>query len=176
MNGSGARKLRPTLVAVAFLAALAQPARAAAPAPQLALSLDDVPIAESHPYDDAGDADRNIAAAMARAKIDGKRVLIEFGADWCIDCIILANVMRLPKAAEFVAAHYDAVLVDVGRFTQNLDVAERYGITLRRDGVPAVVIVDSDGEILNPGHTAVLADARHMQPQAIADWLARWAK
>jgi len=29
---------------------------------------------------------------------------------------------------------------------------------------------------LNPGKITALSDARHMTPQAIADWLAQWAK
>jgi len=159
-----------------FLAALTAAAGAGVPAPRLAVaSIGDVPIAVSHPYGDLGDADEDVAAAITRARSDGKRVLVELGADWCVDCIVLANVMRLPALASFVAEHYDVVLVDVGRFNRNTGIAERYNIALRRDGVPAILILDSAGDLLNRGHTSVLVDARRMQPQAIADWLAQWA-
>jgi len=164
-------------VAAMSLGALTGVLGAGVPAPRLAVaSIDDVPIAVSHPYDNLGDADEDLAAAMTRARSDGKRVLIELGADWCVDCIVLANVMRIPTLASFVADHYDVVLVDVGRFNRNTAIAERYGIALRRDGVPAILILDRGGKLLNPGHTAVLVDARRLQPQAIADWLAQWAE
>jgi hypothetical protein len=41
--------------------------------------------------------------------------------------------------------------------------------------VPGVLVVDPRSETLvDQGHIAALADARHMTPQALADWLAQW--
>jgi hypothetical protein len=76
-----------------------------------------------------------------------------------------------------VDAHYVVVLVDVGRFNRNLDIPAHYGITERLEGVPAVLIVDPRTDrLLDAGHQAALADARSMTPQALADWLAQWAR
>ena len=42
---------------------------------------------------------------------------------------------------------------------------------------PTVLIVEPDGgHLVDAGHIAALEDARHMTPQGVADWLARWAK
>jgi len=68
------------------------------------------------------------------------------------------------------------VTVDVGRFDKNLQIPARFGITTRLEGVPAVIVAEPDGTFVNPGKITALADARHMTPQAIADWLAQWAK
>ena len=54
-------------------------------------------------------------------------------------------------------------------------IAARYGITGRLQGVPSVLVVEPhSNKLINQGHTAALADARSMSPQALADWLASW--
>ena len=75
----------------------------------------------------------------------------------------------------YVAKHYEVVTVDIGRFSRNLDLVQRFGIS-KLEGVPTVVIAEADGTPLNIMNSADLADARSMNPQAIADWLARWTK
>ena len=68
------------------------------------------------------------------------------------------------------------VFVDVGRFDRNLQVPAHYGITKRLDGVPSLLIVDpATDRLLDPGQDTAIQDARHLSPQALADWMARWA-
>ncbi|MDB5433119.1 MAG: thiol-disulfide isomerase [Caulobacter sp.] len=130
-----------------------------------------------YPYDEAANAQAQVAAAKARAKASGKLLFIDLGGNWCGDCRILSAVMELPEIKRFVDAHYVVVLVDVGRFNRNLDIPAHYGITERLEGVPAVLIVDPRTDrLLDAGHQAALADARSMTPQALADWLAQWAR
>jgi hypothetical protein len=161
------------LAVLPFLAAAAFGAQA----PKLALkSLAELPLVERAPFAADADADKAVAAAFARAKKSGKRVLIDLGGNWCGDCIVLANIMRLPEMKPFLAQHFEMVSVDVGRFDKNLQIPARFGITGRLEGVPSVIVAEPDGRFVNPGRVAALADARHMTPQAIADWLAQWAK
>ena len=66
-------------------------------------------------------------------------------------------------------------MVDVGRLSRNLQIPAHYGMRDRLIGVPTVLIVDPHTDrLIDAGHTAALADARGMSPQALADWLARW--
>src|SRR5690348_4124707 len=44
-----------------------------------------------HPYDEQANADQDISAALALAKTDNKYVLLDFGGNWCPDCIVLAR-------------------------------------------------------------------------------------
>ncbi len=166
--------IRPLALLLCLLCAL--PAAAdAAQAPRLSVSsLSDLTVPE-RPYDETANADAAVTAAFAAAKAAHKRVLIDLGGNWCADCRILAGVMALPEMRRFLEAHYVVVSVDVGRFNRNLQVAARFGITQRLEGVPSVLIADSGGTLVNRDHIAALADARSMTPQAIADWLAEWA-
>jgi thiol-disulfide isomerase/thioredoxin len=155
---------------------LATPTLAAVPAPKPSIAkLEQLPVLTMQPYDEAANADTQVAAAFARAHKSHKRVLIDLGGNWCADCIILVNFVKLPEMHRFMAAHYEEVSVDVGRFNRNLQIPARFGFTKRLEGVPALLIVTPDGKLVNGDNIFATADARNMTPQALADYLARYA-
>lgn len=162
------------LIPLAFaVLALAAPASAAT-APHVSIaSLKELTVPDA-PYNEKANADAQVDAAIARAKKTGKRVMIDLGGNWCADCRIMAGLMELPEMERFLSAHYEIVSVDVGRFNRNLQIPARYGITQRLEGVPAFLVVTTDGKLVNAGRVSAIQDARHMTPQALADWLAQW--
>jgi thiol-disulfide isomerase/thioredoxin len=171
-------KLRTLLLTLAVLPIIAT-AATAAPVPRIKIaSLADLPVVERTPYDVNADANAAVDAAFARAKLDGKRVLIDMGGNWCGDCIVLANLMQLPEMKPFLAAHFEIVEVDIGRYDKNLQIPARFGVTdrLKSGGVPSIIIAEPDGTFVNGNDMSALEDARHMTPQSIADWLTQWAK
>ena len=147
----------------------------AAPAPRVSVpSLDKLPQPLPLPYDTAADATRQVARARALAKAQGKKLLIDLGGNWCLDCRVLAGIMDLPEVAAFVRKHYVVVTVDIGRMDKNLAIPGHYGIK-KLEGVPAILVVDPKTDrLLNGGRLFALADARSMTPQALANWLAHW--
>jgi len=167
------RTIVPLLVA-SLLAAngLAQ----AAPAPRISISsYVQLSTPLPYPYDEAANADAAVAKAKARARAQHKLLLIDLGGNWCGDCRVLAGAMALPALKAFVDAHYEVVTVDVGRFDKNLQIPAHYGIRYRLQGVPALLVVDPvHDRLLDGGHESALQDARNMQPQSLADWLAKW--
>ena len=167
--------IRTTLLALAALS-ISTAALASDHAPQVNIaSFDQLAKPLPFPYDEKADADAAIAAARARAIKSHKRLLIDLGGNWCLDCRILAGTVALPELRTFVDRHFEVVTVDIGRFDKNAQVAARYGVKGRLAGVPAVLIVDPNSDrLVNMGHETALADARHMTPQALADWLAQW--
>jgi thiol:disulfide interchange protein len=169
--------LRPKAFALVLaLAALPAAAGTAPHAPPLPIaSLADLTTVPDHPYDEGANADAAVDAAFAKAKAEHKRVMLDLGGNWCGDCRVLAGLMDVPEMKRFLDAHYVLVSVDVGRFNRNLQVPARFGITERLVGVPSVLVATPDGKLVNRGDIFALADARHMTPQSIADWLAQWA-
>jgi thiol-disulfide isomerase/thioredoxin len=159
-------------VALLFLASLAQ----AAPSPRLGISsYAQLATPLPYPYDEAANADAAVAKARATARARHKLLLIDLGGNWCGDCRVLAGAMALPALKAFVDAHYELVTVDVGRFDKNLQIPAHYGIRYRLQGVPALLVIDPvHDRLLDGGHESALQDARNMEPQSLADWLAKW--
>jgi thiol-disulfide isomerase/thioredoxin len=166
------------LLAAALALAIAAPAMAAVPAPHVrAQGFEQLVKPLPLPYDENADALAAVDRARAKAKASHKLLLVDLGGNWCLDCRVLAGVMDLPEVSTFVRRRFEVVTVDIGRFDKNLAVPARYGITQRMEGVPSVLIVDPrTNRLINAGRTAALADARSMTPQALADWLAQWAR
>ncbi|MES2988528.1 MAG: thioredoxin family protein [Pseudomonadota bacterium] len=160
------------------LAALASPgiAFAQVASPRLTVrTIEQLPRPLAAPYDSEADAGADIAAAAARARKSGKRLMVDFGANWCIDCRVFASVVELPEMRPWMAKHFEWVAVDVGRFNRNMDLAERYGIAL--EAVPAIFVIDPrSGKLLNRAEVQGLGEAALLTPPQMVAWLAKWAK
>jgi thioredoxin-related protein len=168
-------KILSLALPLAALLAVA-PSVAAPPAPKVSVaSVAQLPQPLPLPYDEKANAQAEVAKARALAKKTHKRLLIDLGGNWCPDCRVLAAIMDLPDLKPFLAKHFVIVSVDIGRYDKNGFVADHYKIPVPH-GAPALLAVDPRTDrLLNDGHLLALADARHMTPQALADWLAQWA-
>jgi len=90
-------------------------------------------------------APTDIDAALAEARRDGKRVLVDFSADWCPPCIAMKHdVWPDPQVARAMADGYVPLLIDTDR---NTAVPERYGVT----GIPTILILDHTGTVVREG-------------------------
>ena len=164
--------------AVLFALAIASTA-AAAPPPRVAISdYAQLKTPLPYPYDEAADANAQTNKALARAKTGKKLLLIKMGGNWCGDCRILQATMDLPEMKTFLGRHYEMVSIDVGRMDKNLQIPARFGVKDKLEGVPAILIVDpvTGRQLVARADVAALADARHMSPQALANWLARYTR
>lgn len=139
-------------------------------------SIQQLPQPLPAPYRKGVDARAELDAALARARVSGKPVLIDFGANWCADCRVLAGVLEQPELKTWMAQNYELVQVDVGRFERNLDIPKRFGAA-PLDAIPAVLVIDGKTcKLRNRGQELALGDARIMTPQSIANWLAKWPR
>lgn len=126
-----------------------------------------------YPLPEAAQAD--LAAALQRAAETHRRVLIDFGGNWCPDCKVLDIYLHEPANSPILEAGFVVVHINVGlaRIDRNLDIAERYQIPLKK-GVPALAILDSDGKLIYSQRTGEFEDMRHMQSSAVTEFLTRW--
>ena len=126
-------------------------------------------------YPDPAQASANIAAAVAQAARENKRVLVDFGGDWCTDCKVLDVNLRKPENAAILARRYVVVHVNVGDkgIETNFDVARRYGIPLDK-GVPALAVLDGKGTVVYAQKAGEFENMRAMDPASVHDFLVRW--
>ncbi len=130
------------------------------------------PVPSPHPYDTTADAHAQVDAAFAAARSSGRDVLIDFGANWCPDCRMLNGVMQMPTVRAWRDSRFETVLVNVDRFNVNMDLAARYGVTVKQ--IPTVLVLTPQGRLLDPDGTLALGNARAMSPQASVDQIAAW--
>ena len=103
---------------------------------------------EARPFDESTDGTVAVDAALARAKLGDKRVLLVMGANWCHDSRALAGWLAEPRFAAMLDAKYELVYVDVGYKDRNIDIAQRFGLDAIK-GTPTVLVLSAEGVLLN---------------------------
>jgi thiol:disulfide interchange protein len=142
-----------------FIIAAGAPARAAQP--------------DIYPPPEQASAD--IAAALKSAAASHKRVILDFGGNWCTDCHVLDLYFHDATNGALLAANYILVHVNIGRRDANVDIAARYAVPLTK-GVPAIAVLDAKGKLLYSQKSGEFEAMRHMQTGAVTDFLVRWKR
>jgi thiol-disulfide isomerase/thioredoxin len=130
------------------------------------------PFTRKHIYADTSAAQGDIAAGLKEARAQHKRVLLDFGGDWCGDCQVLDIYFHDPQNLPLLEQNFVLVHVNVGRIDQNLDIGEKYGVNLKK-GVPALAVLSPTGQSLY-GQSGQFSDMRYMQPDSVHAFLSRW--
>jgi thioredoxin 1 len=128
---------------------------------------------EPNIYPPAEQAKADLSAALAAAAATHKRVILDFGGNWCPDCHVLDRYFHDPTNKPMLDANYILVHINIGHMNENLDIAERYQIPLRK-GVPALAVLGEHGELLHSQQTGEFQAMRGMQSSAVNEFLVRW--
>ena len=123
-----------------------------------------------HLYSETANPTADIAAAERAARPRHKRILLEFGGNWCGDCQVLDYYYRQQPNAALLAKYYVIVRVDIGHIDRNLDVAAKYGVPIAH-GVPALGVLDEHGKVV---YAEQPKEFEHTSPEAITAFLNRW--
>lgn len=128
---------------------------------------------KKHIYPEISAANSDIAAALKEAKAGHKRVILDFGGDWCPDCQVLDINFHSSGNLDVLQRNFVLVHVNIGHMDQNIDVAQRYGVPINK-GVPALAVLDARGKVLYAQSTGEFRDMRSMDPQSVTEFLNKW--
>ncbi len=111
-------------------------------------------IPHNHIYPTVNASPGNIHAAIIQASREHKRVILDFGGDWCPDCQVLNIYFNQSPNRELMDKYFVRVNVNIGHQDANVDIAHHYGVPLT--GVPALAVLDSHGKLLYAQNEGVL--------------------
>jgi thiol:disulfide interchange protein len=124
-------------------------------------------------YPDPSQAKADLAAALKTAAATHRRILLDFGGNWCGDCQVLDIYFHDARNQPILDASFVLVDINIGRMDANLDLAEQYGIPLRK-GVPALAVLSEHGELLYSQKSGEFEDMRNMQSSSVTEFLVKW--
>jgi thiol:disulfide interchange protein len=129
---------------------------------------------QSDIYDESADGSKQIADALMLARKEGKNVLLQFGANWCVWCHRLHGLYESDKEiAGILKNNYVVVMVDVNKdHNQATDLKYRHPIS---HGLPVIVILDADGKQLTTKDSGELEEGDHHSPVKVTAFLKEWA-
>ena len=122
------------------------------------------------PYDESANAEIDLANAIAEANNKDKHILIEMGANWCPDCRTLGRYFQRADIKAWLDERFIVVAVDIGEWDKNLEIVERYGNPIS-EGIPSLVVLDSNGVMLFATLAGELASAREISGDDLIEWL-----
>lgn len=126
-------------------------------------------------YDPSADAKQQIADAVAIAKRDNKRVILQFGANWCGWCHLLHGTFKSDEAiAKVLQYEFEVVLVDVDK-KNNADIVAEYGIPASF-GLPSVALLELNGRLLTAQSTVMWEKGSAHDPATILATLKSWTR
>ena len=130
-------------------------------------------IAQHQIYPAPEQAAADLVAALKVAVAQHRRVLLDFGGDWCTDCRVLDSYFHDSSNEPILNANFVLVHVNVGHMDQNLTLAERYQVPLNK-GVPALAVLNRRGKLLYSQRSGEFEPMRHMESNAVTQFLLQW--
>jgi thiol:disulfide interchange protein len=124
-------------------------------------------------YSDTADARMDIRQAIQTATREHKRILLDFGGNWCGDCQVLDIYLHQAPNDAIVGKHFVVVHVNIGHYDKNVNVAEKYAVPLKR-GVPALAVLDPHGHLLYSQANGEFETMRKMDPGSVTEFLEKW--
>jgi thiol:disulfide interchange protein len=124
-------------------------------------------------YPDPGQAKTDLAAALKTAAQTHKRVLIDFGGNWCGDCQVLDIYFHSPQNLPILESNFVLVHVNIGHMDTNLDIAGQYQVPLDK-GVPALAVLNEHGKLLYSQKSGEFEAMRRMDPSSVTSFLVQW--
>ena len=124
-------------------------------------------------YPDPSQAKADLAAALKTAAATHKRVLLDFGGNWCGDCQVLDLYFHDAKNKPILEAGFILVDINIGHMDANQDIAAQYQVPLNK-GVPALAVLSDKGTLLYSQKGGEFEDMRHLESSALTAFLVRW--
>jgi len=126
-------------------------------------------------YPNAGQANSDVAQALKAAAAAHKRVILDFGGNWCGDCVVLDSYFHDAKNLPLLEANFVLVHINIGNdgIDQNEDIAEKYGIPLKK-GVPALAVLSDKGKLLYSQRNGEFEKMRRMESTSVTEFLVQW--
>ncbi len=124
-------------------------------------------------YPEPGQAKADLAAGLKTAAATHKRILLDFGGNWCGDCQVLDIYFHDPANRPILDANFVLVHINIGMMDANLDIAKKYEVPLEK-GVPALAVLSEDGKLLYSQKGGEFEAMRRMQSSSVTSFLVQW--
>ena len=126
-------------------------------------------------YDPTADAEKDIAAAVKKAKAENKFVLIQGGGNWCSWCIEFARFAKAdPQIDSLINASFVWYHQNYSRENKNEKTFASYGFP-QRFGYPVFIILDGNGQRIHTQNSAYLEDGKKSYDKTkVMEFLEMW--
>jgi len=129
----------------------------------------------AHLYNPNANAEKEIAAAVKKAKAEHKFVLMQGGGNWCIWCKRFSlTVAEDPKLDSIVNADFVVYHLNYSSENKNAKLYAKYSYP-QRFGFPVFIILDGDGNRIHTQNSEYLEEGKGYDKEKIAAFFEAWS-
>ncbi len=120
-----------------------------------------------------------IDEALAKAKGEGKNVIVQLGGNWCVWCLRFADFIKKEEKIDSVLqSNYHLIHVNIPRrgTTQGeqAEVLQRRLNNAGRFGYPALVVLSPEGKVLHIQDSSFLEEGKGYNAAKVLRFLQNW--
>jgi thioredoxin-related protein len=125
-------------------------------------------------YDPSIDGMKQINEAVAKAKSDGKHVLIQYGGNWCPWCIKFDAFCKSDaEISKVISDNYITVKLNYSPENKN-DAANVSLGNPTRFGFPVFIIIDGQGKVLHIQDSSLLESGQSYDQKKVLGFMRNW--
>jgi thioredoxin-related protein len=126
-------------------------------------------------YDPKANVEKDVAVALAKAKKEGKHVLLQIGGNWCVWCyrfnsfVLLDSTLKNIVDNNFVVYH-----LNYSPENKNLDYLKKMGFP-QRFGFPVLVVLDTNGNRIHTQDSGLLEKGNGYDKEKVKNFFINWS-
>ena len=126
-------------------------------------------------YNPSANVKKDVAAAVVKAKKEGKNVLLQVGGNWCIWCYRYDGFVKADTALNRITnENYVVYHLNFSPENKNLDYLKSLGFP-QRFGFPVFVVLDMDGKRLHTQDSSLLEKEKSYDKSKVKTFLQAWS-
>jgi len=133
------------------------------------------PVDTAQLYNPAANAQKDIAAAVAKAKVEKKFVILMAGGNWCSWCKLFnKTVTEDTQLDSMLNANFVTYHLNYSDENKNEAVFAKYGFP-QRFGFPVFIILDENGNRIHTQNSEYLEEGKGYNKKKVMEFFEAWS-
>jgi thioredoxin-related protein len=126
-------------------------------------------------YNPRANVEKDVAAALQKAKLEKKHVLLQIGGNWCVMCYRFNSFIFLDTAIKkLVVKNYVLYHLNYSNENKNLAYLKKLNFP-QKFGFPVLVVLNADGELIHTQDSTLLQKGNGYDTEKVKDFLRNWS-
>jgi len=139
------------------------------------ISLQSFAVDTTRLYNPSANVEKDVAAALMKARTENKHVLLQIGGNWCSWCYKFNAALNNDSTLkQLLNSNYVIYHLNYSQENKNLAYLKKLGFP-QRFGFPVLVILDADGKRLHTQDSSLLEEGKGYNTEKVKAFLQNWS-
>ena len=126
-------------------------------------------------YHPEANVEKDVAAAIKKAKKENKHIMLQIGGNWCIWCYRFNDFVESDKELKDVLVkNYVVYHLNYSKENTNYNYLKKLGFP-QRFGFPVFVILDKNGKVIHTQDSGLLEEGKGYNKEKVKTFFQNWS-